>query len=194
MGWISGYVRRHHLALLALFVALGGTSFAAANALLPKNSVGSAQVINGSLRAVDLSKKTRVALHGARGAPGPQGPQGAQGAQGPKGPTGPRGLPGPSGSAVAYAHVNADGTLDGANSRNVASANVARASTGVYCFKGLSFTPHAVAVTIGANGSAWAAFARTDDGGDCPAGTQLEVQTRDQTLVNANVDFYVTFD
>src|SRR5919201_3973271 len=189
MGWISGYVRRHHLALLALFVALGGTSFAAANALLPKNSVGSAQVINGSLRTVDLSKKTRVALHGARGAPGPQGPQGVQGAQGPEGPTGPRGLSGPSGSAVAYAHVNANATLDAANSKNVASGNVARPTsspTGVYCFSGLSFTPHAVAVTIGVQGSAWAAYARTDDGGDCPTHTQVEVQTRDQNLALAD--------
>jgi hypothetical protein len=194
MGWITGYVRRHHLALLALFVALGGTSFAAANALLPKNSVGSVQVINGSLRTVDLSKKTRAALHGARGVRGPQGPEGAQGAQGPKGPTGPRGLPGPSGSAVAYAHVNADGTLDAANSKNVASGNIAHPSTGVYCFSGLSFTPHAVAVTIGALGPAWTAYARTDDGGDCPAHTQLEVQTRDNAPAPQNVDFYAIFD
>jgi hypothetical protein len=45
--WTSG--------LLALFFALGGTSFAAANALLPRNSVGTSQVINGSLQTSDLS-------------------------------------------------------------------------------------------------------------------------------------------
>jgi hypothetical protein len=41
---IAAYLRRHHLALLALFFALGGTSFAAANALLPRNSVGTKQL------------------------------------------------------------------------------------------------------------------------------------------------------
>jgi hypothetical protein len=43
------YVRRHHLALLALFVALGGTSVAATNAVLPRNSVGTKQLKNGAV-------------------------------------------------------------------------------------------------------------------------------------------------
>jgi hypothetical protein len=42
------------LAAAALFVALGGTSVAAVSALAPKNSVGSAQVVNGSLQKKDL--------------------------------------------------------------------------------------------------------------------------------------------
>jgi hypothetical protein len=49
MRAISGYIGRHHVALLALFVALGGTSMAATNALLPKNSVGTAQLKNGAV-------------------------------------------------------------------------------------------------------------------------------------------------
>lgn len=79
---IAAYMRHHHLALLALFVALGGTSIAATNALLPRNSVGTAQVINGSLQAGDLSKKAKKTLKGLRGARGVSGPQGAQGPQG----------------------------------------------------------------------------------------------------------------
>ena len=51
---IASYLARHHLALLALFVALGSTSYAAADKLLPANSVGSKQVRNHSLRQVDL--------------------------------------------------------------------------------------------------------------------------------------------
>jgi hypothetical protein len=89
---IASYMRRHHLALLALFVALGGTAAAASNALVPRNSVGSAQVINGSLQKGDLSGKAVKALkgnRGAQGAPGAQGPAGPQGAQGPQGPPGP---------------------------------------------------------------------------------------------------------
>jgi hypothetical protein len=50
------YIRRHHVALLALFVALGGTSLAAGNALLPKNSVGPKQLRNGAVTATKLSK------------------------------------------------------------------------------------------------------------------------------------------
>ena len=51
------------ISLVALFVALGGTSYAAI-ALAPNNSVGSAQVINGSLLKKDLSRKTVAALKG----------------------------------------------------------------------------------------------------------------------------------
>ena len=51
------------VSLVALFVALGGTGYAAVE-LAPKNSVGSAQVINGSLQTVDLSKKAKSALKG----------------------------------------------------------------------------------------------------------------------------------
>jgi hypothetical protein len=97
---IAAYVRRHHIALLALFFALGGTAFAAGTALLPKNSVGSAQVINGSLQKSDLSGKAFKALKGNRGLRGAQGTAGAAGpagAQGARGPTGPQGVPGLTG-------------------------------------------------------------------------------------------------
>jgi hypothetical protein len=86
---ILQYMRRHHLALLALFVALGGTSLAATNALVPRNSVASPQVVNGSLLRADLSKKTVRALRGKRGLRGLRGQTGATGPQGPA--TGPAG-------------------------------------------------------------------------------------------------------
>jgi hypothetical protein len=53
------------IAATALLVALSGSSYAAysgARHLLANNSVGSAQVIDGSLQRVDLSKKARAAL------------------------------------------------------------------------------------------------------------------------------------
>src|SRR4051794_20776359 len=99
---IALYVRRHHLALLALFIALGGTAAAAGTALLPRNSVGSAQVINGSLAKGDLSSKAVKALKGNKGAQGTPGAAGPQGPQGPKGTTGVQGVQGvqgPSGPA-----------------------------------------------------------------------------------------------
>jgi hypothetical protein len=101
IGRIGGYVRAHHVAFLALFLALGGGSAYAAITLVPRNSVGSAQVINSSLQTKDLSKKARAALKGSRGprgftgAQGAQGPQGATGAQGAQGIQGIQGPPGP---------------------------------------------------------------------------------------------------
>jgi hypothetical protein len=82
---IARYIRAHHLALLALFVALGGTSLAATNLIngrsikphtIPKN-----RLTNGAI----------ASLHGARGR------KGAQGATGPQGPTGRRGATGAQG-------------------------------------------------------------------------------------------------
>ena len=50
MPGLLQHVRRDLVALLALFVALTSTGYAASGKLLPSNSVGSAQVINGSLQ------------------------------------------------------------------------------------------------------------------------------------------------
>src|SRR5262249_15043168 len=87
------------IAVVALVVALSGSGYSAyraASKLLPKNSVGSAQVINGSLQKVDFGKKTIAALAGA---PGPQGPQGLAGPGGLPGAQGPKGDPGEPGAA-----------------------------------------------------------------------------------------------
>lgn len=94
------YLRRHGVALLALFIALGGTSYAAAQ--LAKNSVGPRQikphgVVRGDIRpdAVDGSKVADGTLSAQDFKAGglPSGPQG------PTGPAGPHGSPGPAGPA-----------------------------------------------------------------------------------------------
>ena len=98
---ISRLARRNVVALLALFVALSGSSYAAATKLMPKNSVGSAQVINGSLQKIDFGKKTIAALKAARGTqglPGAAGPAGLAGPPGPKGDIGAAGAPGQPGA------------------------------------------------------------------------------------------------
>jgi len=91
------YVRRHHLALLALFVALGGTSVAASNALLPRNSVGTLQLKNNS---VNSAKVKNASLRAADFAPG-QIPAGPAGPAGPQGPPGTAGLQLISGSGAS---------------------------------------------------------------------------------------------
>jgi len=104
------------VACLALLVGLGGTGYAATQ-LAPRNSVGTLQVINRSLRAVDF--KQGQIPRGPRGFAGPAGPVGAQGPAGPAGPAGatgaagPQGPPGPGagGVAVKWVAVRADGGI-----------------------------------------------------------------------------------
>ena len=69
------------VAVLALIVAMGGTSYAAIT--LPRNSVGARQIRAGavgssevkdrSLGVRELSRRARAALRGAQGPPGPPG-------------------------------------------------------------------------------------------------------------------------
>ena len=72
---------------LALFIALGGTSYAAIK--LPKGSVSTVQVKNRSLLAKDFKAgQLKRGPNGATGATGSQGAQGTAGPQGPKGDAG----------------------------------------------------------------------------------------------------------
>jgi hypothetical protein len=88
-GRIVVYIRRNTIALLALFLALGGSSYAAAN------------LINGSKikpHSIPKNRLTNAAiagLRGSRGSAGPQGPPGPLGQQGPQGAPGAQGPPGP---------------------------------------------------------------------------------------------------
>jgi hypothetical protein len=129
---IAAYVRRHHIALLALFFALGGTAFAAGNALLPKNSVGTAQIKAGAVTKQKIARRTLAQLKGNKGAPGAPGAAGAQGPQGPQGAQGAQGPPGAAGTARAYARVDLTGpSLVAARTKNFTA--VSRPSTGIYC-------------------------------------------------------------
>lgn len=53
MNQLTRYIRRHHIALLALFVALGGTSYAAVS--LPNGSVGSDQLQHASVTTLKVA-------------------------------------------------------------------------------------------------------------------------------------------
>jgi hypothetical protein len=88
------------ISLIALFVALGGTTYAATS--LPKNSVGTAQLKKGAVTKQKISKKTIGALRGSRGPQGPKGDQGIQGAKGDQGIQGAKGDTGPRGPSDAY--------------------------------------------------------------------------------------------
>jgi hypothetical protein len=82
---------------LALFIALGGTSYAVTQ--LPRNSVGSRQlkanavssgkIRNGAVERSDLAASALTTARGPRGASGPAGDPGAAGVAGPPGLVGP---------------------------------------------------------------------------------------------------------
>ena len=93
-----GYLRRHHIGLLALFVALGGTSYAATQ--LPDNSVGTRQIRASAVTEAKLSASLRRLL-----ATKVAGPRGATGPAGSAGSPGSPGAPGAVTSARAYGYI-----------------------------------------------------------------------------------------
>lgn len=124
--------------LLALVVALGGTSYAAVKINghdIQKSTITSKQIKNGSLAGKDLKAST---ITGAQigdgsvgiadlapgtlptGTVGPVGPAGqpgsagAKGATGAQGPTGPIGLTGPKGVLTTYTNANPQNTAGNA--------------------------------------------------------------------------------
>ena len=185
--------------VVALFVALGGTAYAAV--VLPKNSVkareiaGNAvgaseikasavrtgEVKNGSLLSSDFAAGQLPA--GANGDKGDKGPRGDRGIQGVQGVAGPPGTEGPT----AFARVAANGTLQPnpggslpPQNLGVVAANVVKgegaAATGTYCFD-TAFSPASVLVTLDNADAAAAdrnlvvsvAIDRGEALGDCPA-------------------------
>jgi hypothetical protein len=73
------------ISLVALFVALSGSAYAAAK-------ITSKDIANGTIKAADLSRGAKKALKGSRGLRGPAGPQGNQGLPGVPGPAGASGI------------------------------------------------------------------------------------------------------
>ena len=77
------FLRQNTIALLALFLALGGTSFAAATL------INGSQIKKHTIAKNRLTNKAIKQLKGNRGPRGAQGAQGIQGIQGVQGPAGP---------------------------------------------------------------------------------------------------------
>jgi hypothetical protein len=110
LGTLKGHVGRNAVSYLALFVALGGTSYAAIK--LPANSVGSAQIKKNAVRSSDVKNATLTAKDFKAGQL-PAGAQGAPGAPGAKGATGTPGAPGAPGTSVFAGSLPAGKTMTG---------------------------------------------------------------------------------
>ena len=121
------------IACIALFAALGGTSYAAAKitgANVKDNTLTTKDIRNKSLLAKDFKPGQLPAgpqgAAGPQGQQGPQGPQGPQGQQGPEGPKGEKGSKGDTGapglSNYSRSVVEVD-TPAGAENGNTALVN-----------------------------------------------------------------------
>jgi hypothetical protein len=122
-------------ATLALFLALGGSSYAVVQYTgknIRDGSLTTKDVKNRTLLAKDFRKGQLKA--GPQGAKGDQGAQGIQGVQGEKGDDG---APGAPGSAAAYAKVDASGNLYGPpltkNIDRATQINFGSPVVGYYC-------------------------------------------------------------
>jgi hypothetical protein len=120
------------IACLALLIALGGSSYAAIQAL-PRNSVTTKQVKDFSLLARDF-RRGQI----PRGPAGPAGPAGPTGPAGPQGPAGSAG----SGASVKWALVRADGGI-AAQSGGITLAAKPGAGTYILSF-GSAVTGHPI--------------------------------------------------
>ncbi|MCX6396537.1 MAG: hypothetical protein NTV23_08630 [Propionibacteriales bacterium] len=121
------------VAVTALFVALGGTSYAVTQigtygikdgSILSRDiqdgTIRSADIKTGSVYGVDVADGSLTAddfgpgtlLRGDKGAKGDTGSTGPQGPQGPQGNTGTQGPPGLNGTSARWVLVNANGTIE----------------------------------------------------------------------------------
>ena len=91
------------MATLAVFIALGGSSYAALK--LPRNSVGAKQIKNNAVTSTKVKNGSLLAAD-FRAGQLPQGPKGDTGAQGPKGDAGAKGDTGDRGPSDAYSVHN----------------------------------------------------------------------------------------
>ena len=141
-------LRRHGTAVayLALFVALGGSAYAAVTVTgsnIKDGTVTGKDVKNRSLGTGKLSANALSSLTGRRG---PAGPQGAPGPKGDQGVAGKDGAPGPPGTTRAYGATMAGctGTPPALCTLHPSNRNidyVVRVAPAVYCVRVNGITP-----------------------------------------------------
>ena len=171
------------IALIALFVALGGTSYAAIT--LPKNSVGSKQLKKNAVTGLKIKNgavtASKINTHGltvpnATNATSATNATNATNAE-----------------PVAFAHVSSTGVVDSANSKGVTGATIY--GTSLYCLTGITTTVRGGQATVDYNNAAeeFAQFGLGDDSGHCPAGTKAFVWTVQGTTATAAGFFVVLY-
>ena len=221
MQWIRTHLSSAHvIAMVALFVALGGTTYAAV--VLPKNSVKAKQIAKNAVGASEIKSRavgTSEVRNGrllAEDFRAGQLPQGAKGDRGIQGIQGIQGVPGEDAVALdAFARVDKDAgrTLEpndvgfAPQNKGIVQANVAvgegGAATGTTCFN-LPSRPASAIVSLDnadagvadRNLIASVAIDRGEDLGDCPA-THNDARVRivdGSSEAAQNARFFIWFE
>jgi hypothetical protein len=216
-------IRRHMsfanvISVIALFVALGGASYAAVT--LPKNSVGAKQIKKNGVGASEIKRSAVRTGEVRNGTLRAQDFAAGQLPQGPKGDPGQNGAPGEDAFALdAFARVGFDGadaTLrplepndagQAPQVKGIVQADVVAgeggAATGTTCFNlptrpasAMVVLDNADAAAADRNLIASAAIDRGEDLGDCPA-THNDARVRivdGNTAAAQNARFFVWFE
>jgi hypothetical protein len=124
------------VAVVAVFLALGGTVYAAgkiSGKTIIKNSIPGNRLRTGTVTGTQI-KEGRLgpvpgAIHADNAAHADTATRAANATDA------------ANAQPIAFAHVSANGVLDAANSKNVGSVFKQVGVDGVYCFSGLPFTP-----------------------------------------------------
>jgi hypothetical protein len=176
------YVRHHHIALLALFVALGGTSYAALR--LPANSVGTKQIANRAVTLHKIASAAQRALRGQAGAQGAAGLAGLAGAPGKDGSPGTNGTDGAKNVVVrtGSASIGA-GTLGDAQ----ANCNSGERATGGGEFVSVNSGSIDETIRFSAPSLQSADFVQPAGPGDVPDAWAVEVANNAGTARTLNV-------
>lgn len=181
------------VALLALFVALGGSSYAAVT--LSNNSVKSKHIKNGQVKRADIRASAVNSGKVADGSlqagdfaagqipPGPAGPAGPAGSAGAKGDKGDPGQPGAPGTARAYAvGGNICEPFCVLTGRSKGVSYIVRVGTGIYCVGATGINaaaPGSVAIVSAARaGFAGVVIASWRSNNSACASNEFEVETR----------------
>ena len=127
------------VAIVALFVALGGTGYAASQLANPPGRAAKKSRHADAAADTALFNKLTAKVRGPAGPGGAQGPKGDAGAQGPKGDTGAQGPKGDTGAqgtpaTISFARVAGNGTVVASKNLNTSFfvSGVQRDSMGVY--------------------------------------------------------------
>jgi hypothetical protein len=166
------------VAILALFVAMGGTVYAASTIsgkAVKKNSLPGNRIKKKTVTGNRLKNNTVTGTQVDEATLG-KVPSAATADTATTATTATTAL---SANPPAYAHINPDGSVDAANSHNVANGNVSRIEEGVYCISGLTVTPHVILAEVDSKDGPGVTEASvlTSNFIACPPGSNAEIVT-----------------
>lgn len=192
------------VAVLALFVALGGTVYAASSISgktikknsLPGNRIKQKTVTgnrlkNDTITGTQVNEATLGKVPSAATADSATTANSATTAV-----TAETAKTALSPVPPAYAHIFPDGSVDGPNSHNIGNGNVTHPEEGVYCLNGLNVTSHVILAEIdsGDGPGVTEASVITSNFIDCPPGADAEIVTYNPASIEFNdygAGFYV---